>query len=57
MLELCWKGTKTIDLGNVEERKFLLDHDTVILRGFCQGEGFRIGFGECVGQLLPAVDL
>ena len=33
MLELCWKGTKTVDLGNGETRKFLKDGDDVIFTG------------------------
>jgi hypothetical protein len=57
LLELCWKGTKTIDLGGGETRKFLKDGDVVTMAGFCQGEGFRVGFGECVGKILPATPL
>lgn len=55
MLELSWKGTKPIDLlGECGTRKFLLDGDEVIMKGYCQGDGYRIGFGSCVGKLLPA---
>ena len=36
------------------ERKFLLDGDTVILRGWCEKNGLRIGFGEASGKVLPA---
>jgi fumarylacetoacetase len=58
MLELCWKGSKTVPLGESgETRKFIQDGDTVIMTGFCQGQGYRIGFGECSGQILPAVKL
>eukprot|EP00735_Rhodelphis_limneticus_P005547 TRINITY_DN1743_c0_g1::TRINITY_DN1743_c0_g1_i1::g.25050::m.25050 TRINITY_DN1743_c0_g1::TRINITY_DN1743_c0_g1_i1::g.25050 ORF type:complete len:436 (-),score=150.36,sp/A5PKH3/FAAA_BOVIN/60.77/0.0,FAA_hydrolase/PF01557.13/1.1e-51,FAA_hydrolase_N/PF09298.6/1e-30,FAA_hydrolase_N/PF09298.6/2.7e+03 TRINITY_DN1743_c0_g1_i1:100-1368(-) len=56
MLELSWKGTKEIDLGNGEKRKFLKDGDTVIMRGYCDNGTYRIGFGECVGKVLPAVN-
>ena len=35
MLELCWKGTREVDLGNGNIRKFLKDGDTVILSGKC----------------------
>jgi len=38
-------------------RKFLQDGDTVIMKGFCQGDGFRVGFGECTGKILPATPL
>lgn len=56
MLELSWKGTKPLRLINGEERKFLQDGDTVIMRGFCTSEkGARIGFGKCEGKLLSAI--
>ncbi|KAJ7311072.1 hypothetical protein JRQ81_006670 [Phrynocephalus forsythii] len=54
MLELSWKGTKPIDLGNGQTRKFLQDGDEVIISGYCQGNGYRVGFGECTGKVLPA---
>lgn len=57
MLELCWKGTKTIDLGNGMTRKFLQDGDEVIMTGYCEKEGYRIGFGTCTGKILPALDM
>ncbi|XP_022105584.1 fumarylacetoacetase-like [Acanthaster planci] len=56
MLELCWKGTREVDLGNGIKRKFLKDGDEVILTGYCQGDGYRVGFGSCTGKLLPAVN-
>lgn len=55
MLELSWKGTKSIPLKNNETRKFLADGDEVIIRGFCQKDNIRIGFGECSGVVLPAI--
>jgi fumarylacetoacetase len=54
MIELSWRGTKEIDVGHGQTRKFLKDNDTVIMEGFCQGDGYRIGFGEVRSQLLPA---
>ncbi|XP_015596619.1 fumarylacetoacetase [Cephus cinctus] len=54
MLELCWKGTKTIPMKDGTTRKFLQDNDEVIIRGYCLGQGYRIGFGPCAGKLLPA---
>ncbi|XP_048375579.1 fumarylacetoacetase isoform X2 [Sphaerodactylus townsendi] len=54
MLELSWKGTKTVDLGNGQSRKFLQDGDEVVITGYCQGKGYRVGFGECSGKVLPA---
>jgi fumarylacetoacetase len=52
--KLSWKGSKAISLGN-ETRKFLQDGDEVIIRGFCNGENYNIGFGECRGKVLPAI--
>ena len=55
MLELSWKGTRTVIVGNGEERKFLQDGDTVIMEGFCFKTGHeRVGFGTCSGAVLPA---
>jgi maleylpyruvate isomerase len=58
MLELSWRGSREVRLANsVEEqpvRKFLKDNDTVIMTGFAQGEGYRVGFGDVSGKVLPA---
>ena len=54
MLELCWKGERPVKLADGSERKFLADNDTVIMRGHCEKDGVRVGFGECRGKLLPA---
>jgi fumarylacetoacetase len=54
MLELSWKGTRSVKLQNGEERKFLQDGDTVIMRAFGNSNGLRIGFGEVRSKLLPA---
>lgn len=54
MLELSWRGSKTIPLKNGGERKFLKDGDTVDIRGTCKKNGSRVGFGQCQGKLLPA---
>jgi len=56
MLELSWKGTKPIKLSDGTERKFALDHDTMIMKAWSEKDGVRIGFGECVTKLLPAKD-
>lgn len=57
MLELSWAGTKPLQLPGGQTRTFVQDHDTVVLRGFCQKNGLRIGFGEVRSQLLPALKL
>jgi fumarylacetoacetase len=55
LLELTWRGKEPITLPTGEVRRFLEDGDEVILRGYCEREGFRrIGFGECRGMILPA---
>jgi fumarylacetoacetase len=54
MLELSWAGSKTITLDNGEERKFIEDGDTVIMRGFGTKDGKRVGFGEVRTKVLPA---
>ena len=54
MLELSWRGTEPITLSSGAERKFLADGDTVILRGHCEKDGVRVGFGDVSGKLLPA---
>lgn len=54
MLELTWRGTKPLLLADGTERTFIKDGDTVILRGWCEREGLRIGFGEAAGRVLPA---
>ena len=55
LLELTWRGKEPIELPNGEQRRFLEDGDEIIMRGYCEREGFRrIGFGECRGRILPA---
>ncbi|XP_038158980.1 fumarylacetoacetase [Cyprinodon tularosa] len=55
MLELSWRGSKTIDVGEGKNRTFLQDGDEVIIKGHCQGDGYRVGFGLCRGTILPAL--
>ncbi|KAL1007488.1 hypothetical protein UPYG_G00087470 [Umbra pygmaea] len=55
MLELSWRGSKTVDLGGGETRTFLKDGDEVTITGHCQGTGYRVGFGPCAGKILPAL--
>ncbi|OIQ16998.1 fumarylacetoacetase [Lacinutrix sp. MedPE-SW] len=53
MLELSWRGEKPLKMADGTERKFINDNDTVIMRGFCEKDGTRIGFGEVSTKLLP----
>ncbi|MFH7030596.1 MAG: fumarylacetoacetase [Heteroscytonema crispum UTEX LB 1556] len=53
LLEMTQQGAQPIELPTGEVRSFLADGDEIILRGYCEKEGFvRIGFGECRGVVL-----
>ncbi|MFN2475830.1 MAG: fumarylacetoacetase [Chthoniobacterales bacterium] len=54
MLELTWRGAKPIALPNGESRKWLEDGDTLTISGWAEGDGYRVGFGEVSGRILPA---
>ncbi|MEM8801175.1 MAG: fumarylacetoacetase [Pseudomonadota bacterium] len=54
LLELSWGGKEPFTLDSGEERSFIVDGDTLTLRGAAQGDGYRIGFGDCVGRVDPA---
>ncbi len=58
LLEMSLNGAEPIALSGGTRRTFLLDGDTVTLRGWCgsASDGFRIGFGECRGTVLPSVE-
>lgn len=56
MLELTWGGQNPLKLSDGTERTFIEDFDTVIMRGWCEKDGVRVGFGEVSGQILPAKD-
>ncbi len=55
MLELAWRGTKPVQLSTGETRSFLQDGDCVIMTGWCQAPGHRVGFGEVAATVLPAL--
>lgn len=54
LMEISWNGTKTLELPSGEKRTFLEDGDTLNMEGYCQGQGYRVGFGSCSGTVLPA---
>ncbi len=55
LLERTWRGTEPLELPSGESRRFLEDGDEVILRGWCERNGYRrIGFGECRGTVTPS---
>jgi fumarylacetoacetase len=56
MRELSAGGKRPLALSNGELCSWLVDGDTVMLRGYAERDGFRrIGFGECRGRVLPAL--
>jgi fumarylacetoacetase len=57
MLELAWKGTRPLQLPGGETRSFLQDNDRVTITAWCQGSGYRVGFGEVTGRILPALTM
>ena len=54
LLEATRNGAQPLQLQDGSSRAYLRDGDTVTLRGWCQGDGYRVGFGDCIGRLLPA---
>jgi fumarylacetoacetase len=54
LLEISWNGTESIELPDGAKRTFLEDGDSLVMRGWCQGDGYRVGFGEVEGTILPA---
>jgi fumarylacetoacetase len=54
MLELTWRGANPLTLPNGETRKWLEDGDRLTITGWAQGDGYRIGFGEVTGCVIPA---
>jgi fumarylacetoacetase len=53
LLELTWRGEEPVELPGGETRTFLQDGDTLILRGWCERDGVRIGFGDVSGTVEP----
>ena len=54
LLELTWRGEQPLKLNGGGERTWIEDGDTLTISGWCQGDGYRIGFGEVSGKILPA---
>lgn len=56
MLEIAWNATKPVTLKDGETRTFIEDGDTVIMKGYSEKDGIRVGFGEVRGKVLPALN-
>ncbi|SCU74187.1 Fumarylacetoacetase [Cupriavidus necator] len=54
LLEMTRNGAEPVTLADGSRRGFLEDGDDVIMTGYCQGEGYRVGFGAVSGKILPA---
>ncbi|MGJ4902298.1 fumarylacetoacetase [Bradyrhizobium sp. HKCCYLRH2060] len=54
LLEISWNGTEPIELAGGVKRTFLEDGDSLVMRGWCQGNGYRVGFGEVEGTIVAA---
>jgi fumarylacetoacetase len=54
LLEISWNGTEPVELADGIKRTFLEDGDSLVMRGWCQGDGYRVGFGAVEGTITPA---
>ena len=54
LLERTRRGTKPIPLQGGQTRRFLEDGDRVTMTAHCQGDGYRVGFGEVTGVVVRA---
>ena len=54
LLELTRNGQKPLILANGMQRGFIQDGDAISMTGWCQGDGYRVGFGQVTGKILPA---
>ena len=54
LLEISWNGSEPVELAAGVKRTFLEDGDSLAMRGWCQGDGYRVGFGEVEGTIVAA---
>ncbi|GKQ55207.1 fumarylacetoacetase [Bradyrhizobium sp. Ce-3] len=54
LLEISWNGTEPVELAGGVTRSFLENGDSLVMRGWCQGDGYRVGFGEVEGTVIAA---
>jgi fumarylacetoacetase len=54
LLEISWNGSEPVELDGGLKRTFLEDGDSLVMRGWCQGDGYRVGFGEVEGTIVKA---
>ncbi|NNE36142.1 MAG: fumarylacetoacetase, partial [Rhodothermales bacterium] len=56
LLERTWRGSKPLTFPDGQTRTFIQDGDAVVMTGWAQGDGYRVGFGKAEGKVLPALD-
>ena len=56
LIEQSWGGKEPFTLQSGETRTFIEDGDTLTLIGTAKRDGYSIGFGDCVGEMMPALD-
>jgi fumarylacetoacetase len=54
LLEISWNGSEPVGLDGGVTRTFLEDGDQLVMRGWCQGGGYRVGFGAVEGTIVAA---
>ncbi|MDP1585919.1 MAG: fumarylacetoacetase [Bradyrhizobium sp.] len=54
LLEISWNGSEPVELASGVSRTFLEDGDSLVMRGWCEGDGYRVGFGEVEGTIVAA---
>jgi fumarylacetoacetase len=54
LLEISWNGSEPVEMPDGSKRAFLEDGDSLVMRGWCQGNGYRVGFGAVEGTIIPA---
>lgn len=56
LLEICWGGREALELPDGSIRRFIEDGDRLGLHGVALGDGFQLGFGDCMGTVVAALD-
>lgn len=52
LLEITWNGKNPLTLADGSSRTFIQDGDEIIMSGWCQGDGYRVGFGAVNGEIV-----
>ncbi len=55
LIELSWGGKEPFPIAGGQTRSFIEDGDTLGLNGSAKGDGYLVGFGDCLGKVLPAL--